>query len=97
MRKDSSEERRAELEVGEAEILQQGVSGAVLRTRALFAAESLLNELAVCNVSRWRNEARLILENYPTRCHLMRLAEEHALLDAAEAQRLGCRKERLDV
>lgn len=59
----------------------------VLRTRALFEAEKLLQEIAAYRGrGSWQEKARKALTHYPSHHELMRICEDHPMLDASEAQ-----------
>jgi hypothetical protein len=84
----------------DADERQQGLErGRMTHTAALFAAYALLNEIVDAERPsvKFKRKARAVLEAFPTRLDLMRLAESTPLLDAEEAQRLTTRLERLPI
>lgn len=96
-RDDDEEDEREQPGVVQPFVLQPKLSDSCYRTRALFAAEEFLQRIAVRQRNPDALEAQTILEHYPTKLDLMRMSEEHPMLNAAEAQRLVTRRERLDI
>lgn len=76
-------------------VLQPELSKSQLRTKALFDAEELLKDIAGGRKHAMR-DAEAILEHYPTKLDLLRMSEDHPMLNAGMAQRLITRSHALN-